>query len=120
MRYDGLHLAVRADGARVVEVACRSAGNPTSATTSCALRRSARATAAAARMKPGPQQQVLRRVAGHGELGEEHEIGAGVARLVEAGEDQLAVPVEVADDGVDLGEREPHGLRLTVENPRRS
>ena len=60
------------------------------------------------------QQQVLRRVAGHRELGKERELGAGAARLLEPREDGGAVAVEVADDGVDLGEREPHGLRLTV------
>ena len=58
--------------------------------------------------EPGPQEQVLRRVAGDGELGEEDEVGALVACLGEAPDDPVAVPVEVADDGVDLGEREPH------------
>ncbi len=54
------------------------------------------------------QQQVLGRVAGDRELGEEHEVGAGVACLAQVREDALRVAVEVADDGVDLCERESH------------
>ena len=61
-----------------------------------------------------PQEQILRRVAGHGQLGEEDEISVGSRGLVQAGEDQLAVLVEIADDGVDLCKREPHGFRLPV------
>ena len=56
----------------------------------------------------GPEQQVLGRVAGDGELGEEDEVRLARARLVDGGENALAVAVQVADDGVDLGEREPH------------
>ena len=58
--------------------------------------------------EPRPQQQVLGRVAGDRELGKEDEVGAGLAGLVEAGEDLAAIAVEVADDGVDLCERESH------------
>ena len=60
----------------------------------------------------GAQEQVLRRVPGHRELGKEDEVRARVARLLEAGEDPLAVTVEVADDAVHLREREAH--RCTV------
>ena len=55
-----------------------------------------------------PQQKVLWRVARDRELGEEDEVGALVFRLDESFEDPLAVPVEVADDRVDLGERQSH------------
>src|SRR5262249_32090012 len=55
-----------------------------------------------------PQQQVLGRVAGDRELGEEHEVGPRVPRLREQLEDAVAVAVEVADDAVHLCEREPH------------
>ena len=54
----------------------------------------------------GPQQEILRWVARDGELGEEDELGAGCARLVESGQDPVAVAVQVADDGVDLSERQ--------------
>ena len=60
--------------------------------------------------EPRPQEQVLGRVAGDGELREEDEVGALVACLGEAPDDPVPVAVEVADDGVDLGEREPHGF----------
>jgi hypothetical protein len=67
-----------------------------------------------------PEQQVLGRVAGDRQLGEEDDVRVGLLRLGEPVEDALAVAVEVADDGVDLGERESHrcslGFRLSVEN----
>jgi hypothetical protein len=54
-----------------------------------------------------PEQQVLRRVAGDGELREEDEVGALPARLLEPLANAVAVAGQVADDGVDLCEREP-------------
>ena len=64
--------------------------------------------------EPGAEQEVLRRVAGHRELGKDDEVGGVALRLGEALEDQLAVPLEIADDRVDLGQCEPHGLSLAV------
>ena len=58
----------------------------------------------------GPQQQILGRVAGDGELREEDEVGAGGARLGEGAAIRSRVAVDVADDGVHLGERESHSL----------
>jgi hypothetical protein len=55
-----------------------------------------------------PQQQVLRRVAGDGELRHEEQVGARPAGLADRVHDPLAIAVEVADGGVELGEREPH------------
>ena len=55
-----------------------------------------------------PQEQVLGRIAGDGQLGEEREVGTLVARSANAGENALAVAVDVADDGVDLRESETH------------
>ena len=67
--------------------------------------------------KPGREEQVLGRVAGDRELGEEDEVGAGLLRLAEPAEDPLAVPVEVADGGVDLGAaRAASGFSLSGEN----
>ena len=54
------------------------------------------------------EQQVLGRVAGDRQLGEEHELRAGVARLGDAGEDARLVAGDVADDRVELGEGDPH------------
>ncbi|MDX6410806.1 MAG: hypothetical protein QOE91_322 [Gaiellaceae bacterium] len=62
----------------------------------------------------GPQQQVLGRIAGHRELGEDREVGALVAGLLEARQDQVAVAVEVAHDGIDLCERQPQRSHLIV------
>ena len=68
-----------------------------------------------------PQKQVLGRIAGHGQLGEEDELGAGVSGFAEPLDDARAVAVEVADDRVHLRERKSHasdstGLRLRDEN----
>ena len=46
------------------------------------------------------EQEVLGRVAGHGELGKEDEVGGVRLRVVEPLEDQLPVAVEVADNGL--------------------
>ena len=61
-----------------------------------------------------PEQEILGRIAGDRELGEDDDVGARVLRRLEPPEDQGAVPVEVADGGVDLGERDAHGFRLRV------
>jgi hypothetical protein len=57
--------------------------------------------------EPAAEQQVLGRIAGNGELRKEDEVAALRARLLEPGDDQVAVSLQVADDGVDLCEREP-------------
>ncbi len=49
----------------------------------------------------GAEEQILRRIARHRELRQNDEIGSGLARLAHAGEDQRAIPVEVADDRID-------------------
>ena len=58
--------------------------------------------------EPGTEQQVLGRVAGDDELGEEDEVGVRVARPLEPLDDPGGVAVEVADDAIDLGECESH------------
>ena len=65
-------------------------------------------------MKPGPEQEVLRRIPGDGQLREDDEVGGVRPGLGEPLEDELAVPVEIADDRVDLGQCQPHGLSLAV------
>jgi hypothetical protein len=51
------------------------------------------------------QHQILGRIAGHGELGEDDEIGAGPGRLGPPPAQELEVGREVADRGIDLGQR---------------
>jgi hypothetical protein len=102
-----LHLAVRTDRAGVEEVAVEPGraderGDPRAGARDLTQRLLGRAH------ERGPQQQVLGRVAGHRQLGEEDEVGACRARVGQTGENALSVAVQVADDRVDLGEREPH------------
>ena len=59
-----------------------------------------------------PEEQILGWIAGHGELGEEGEVGAGPLCLAQRGHDLLAVALEVADNQVQLCERQSHGFRL--------
>ena len=99
---DAEHPAVRADRRRVVEVTAR-------------LREADHRRAAPGagrelverlgrlRDERRPQQQVLGRVAGDRQLGEDDEIAARGLRLLVGVEDPLGVAVEVADDDVDLG-----------------
>jgi hypothetical protein len=49
------------------------------------------------------QKEILRRVAGDRELGEEDDVRRRLLRLLQPGENPLAVSLEVADDRVDLG-----------------
>ena len=105
--HERLDLAVRAHRARVVEVALE-------------IRRADERDDAARRRgylrqrllrradEPGPQQQILRRIARHRQLREDDEVGAGALRLLEPLEDQRAVAVEVADGRVRLDECEAH------------
>ena len=58
----------------------------------------------------GPQEEIFGRIARHRELGEKGQVGIRPARFLEAGEDALAVPVDVPDNGVYLGERKPHSI----------
>ena len=81
---------------------------PTKAT----MPRASRAICASERLgrldEAGAEQEILRRIAGDRELGEEDDVCAGLLRLVEPREDPLTVPVEVADRRVDLSECESH------------
>ena len=77
------------------------------------------AAISAQRLHPGRQevrlqQQVLRRVAVDRQLREDDELGAGLpcARYLVA--DLGGVAVDVADGGIDLGERDAQRLCLTV------
>ena len=56
-----------------------------------------------------PQEQVLGRIPGQRELRGQHERCALVSRLPRGCDDSLDIAVEVADDLIQLGERNPHG-----------
>ena len=102
-----LHLAARADRARVEEVALEE--RPAHERDDVPRRARDLVQRALRRADEArPQQQVLRRIPRDDELGEEDEVGTGVLRFVEPPEYPVAVAVEVADDRVHLREREPH------------
>ena len=56
----------------------------------------------------GPQEQILRRVTGDAELGQEQEIGRLRPSLLEPCQHECPVSVEVADGRVDLGQCDSH------------
>ena len=60
------------------------------------------------RQEVGLQQQVLRRVPGDRQLREEDDLSPGGRGALQVVEDQPLVALEVADDGVDLREGDPH------------
>ena len=113
---DRLHLAVRADRARVVERPGRVrraderhdprhlGGDRGEALVGRAQERRA-------------QQQILRRIAGRRELGEEDEVGACVPRFGEPVRGSARGCRRVADDRVDLRQRDPHAWRITRLSP---
>jgi hypothetical protein len=57
------------------------------------------------------EQEVLGRIAGEGELGEQHDLRAGVAGARDVVADLARVALEIADARVDLGERETQRWR---------
>jgi hypothetical protein len=115
LRVNGFQLAVGADRAAVVEVAVEP-GDADERGDVRRLRGDLFDGPARFAQEPWTEEKILRRVARDRELGEEDEVGAGAPRLPQPADDASDVPVEVADDGVDLGERKPPSFRLTVEN----
>jgi hypothetical protein len=112
---DRLHAPVGAHRARVREVAVEPRGADERGDVR-ALARDLVERRARGADEPGPQEQILGRIAGRRELGEEHEVGPRLARVRQVREDLRPVAVEVADDAIDLRERESQGFRLTVTN----
>ncbi len=116
---DGPHLAVAEDGRGVVDVlgALREADDRDDA-----LRVGRQPVERRARVREDVllQQQVLRRVAGQNELGEQHDLGPGLARLEQASANELLVPGDVADEGVDLRQRDPHACPEYARAARRA
>ncbi len=56
----------------------------------------------------GIEQQVLRRVARQGQLGEDGQLRAGHARSAREGDNPLEVSAQIPDRGVDLRQRNSH------------
>jgi hypothetical protein len=110
---DRLHLAIGADGTGVVEIAVE-VGRADERDDAAGRAGDLRERTLGRAQEAWPEQEVLRRIPSDGELGHEHEVGVGVAGLVDRVEDPLPIAFEVADDGVDLGERESHRSSLRL------
>ena len=63
------------------------------------------------------QQEVLRRVARDGQLGQHDEVAGGGLRVADGGEDAIHVAVEVSDGGVDLGESDAKAAHGASSGP---
>ena len=83
----------------------------------------------ATRARTRTEKEILRGVAGDSQLGQHDEVGPAPLRFADGRHDPLDVPLEVADDDVQLCEREPHpdilhgapparprGFRLPITN----
>ena len=99
---DRLHLAARADRACVVEVALE-VGRADERDDATGFARDLGERALRGADEARAQEKVLGRVAGDRELGEEDDVGRRLFRLLQPGENPLAVSLEVADSRVDLG-----------------
>ena len=105
---DRPHLAVRADRARVVEVAVEVGEADERRDPVRRRARSRRATASPPGRTPGRSSRSSGGYAVTASSGKRTRSAPAAARLLEPREDQRPVPVQVADDRVDLCEREPH------------
>jgi hypothetical protein len=110
-----VHLPARAHGARVREVELEP-GRADESDDPVGRARDLLQRGVRGPDERGPEQQVLGRVPGRRELGEDDEVGTGRTRPREALEDLRAIAVEVSDDDVDLREGDPQGFRLSVTN----
>mgnify|MGYP003694097043 CR=1 FL=1 len=54
-----------------------------------------------------PQREILDRVAGEHHLGKQHQVRAGVGRLLRPVHDKIGVGRDVTDGGIDLGHGDP-------------
>ena len=102
-----LHLTARAHRARVEEITveCRRADqrHDPAARPGDAFERALRRAD-----EPGAEEEIFRRVAGDDQLGEEDDVDALLLGLLDPRDDALGISVQVADHGVDLGERKAH------------
>ena len=112
---DGLDATVCTDGARVREIAVEPR-RPDECDEAFSRRCDLLHGLLRCTHEPRPKEEVLRRIAARGELGEHDEVGVGGSRVVEGREDAVAIAVEVADDRIQLGEGDSQGFRLTVTN----
>ncbi len=111
----GLHATARAHGAGVREIAVEP-GRPDQCHDALGCSRYLLQRRACGAHESGPEEKILGRVAGGGELGIHDEIGPCRTSLLERLEDHRAIAAEVADDRIQLRERDSQGFRLTVTN----
>ena len=113
LAHERLHLAARADGRRVVEVAVE-VRRADDGDDPARLAGDRRQRLLGRTDEAGAEEEVLRRVARDGKLREEHEVGVLCLRVGQPGEDHLPVSCEVAHDGIDLCERDAHRSHCAV------
>jgi hypothetical protein len=111
----GLHTSTRADSTGIREIAVEP-GGPDQCHDAVGRSGDLLEGRAGGAHEPGPEEEILGRVAGRGELGIDDEVRPCSVSVAERREDLRAISVEVADDGIQLCERDSQGFRLTVTN----
>ncbi len=69
---------------------------------------------AAARNEGGFLQQIGGRIAADSQLGKQHQVGAPLLRSACKFEDFCGISAEIADGGIDLGERDLHSFSVAT------
>ena len=113
---DGLHAAVRADGAGVREIAVEP-GRADERDDAVGRGRDLLERLVRGAHEPGPKEEILGRIAGRRELGEDDEVGAGgcAPRRGSRGSSSR-LPSRSPTTAFELRERDSQGFRLTVTN----
>ena len=111
--HDRLHLALGADVAGVEELSLDGMGSADHEHDALGGDGDLVEGARGGAQEPRAQEEVLGRVAGDRELREESQVGPGLFQLLEPAEDQVAVPLQVADHRIDLCEPDPHKVKAS-------
>ena len=112
---DGLHAATRADSTGVREIAVEPR-RPDECHDAVGRSGDLLQGRASGAYESRPEEEILGRVARRGELGIGDELRPRCAGVAERRKDLRAIAVEVADDRIQLCERDSQGFRLTVTN----